>query len=90
MGLGIDPKNDYAFKCVFGSEHHTRILVHLLNAVLDPLTAAGLGKLARGGKDCLKARLGKETSANVKKMIEKAIRLIDEAAAGPVLGEATR
>ncbi len=20
MGLGIDPKNDYAFKCVFGSE----------------------------------------------------------------------
>ena len=36
MGLGIDPKNDYAFKCVFGSEHHTRILVHLLNAVLDP------------------------------------------------------
>ncbi|MDZ7618256.1 MAG: Rpn family recombination-promoting nuclease/putative transposase [Patescibacteria group bacterium] len=36
MELGIDPKNDYAFKCLFGSEHHTRILVHLLNAVLDP------------------------------------------------------
>ncbi len=36
MSLGIDPKNDYAFKCVFGSEHHTRILVHLLNAVLKP------------------------------------------------------
>ena len=36
MALGIDPKNDYAFKCVFGSEQHTRILVHLLNAVLDP------------------------------------------------------
>ncbi|MDZ7617191.1 MAG: PD-(D/E)XK nuclease family transposase, partial [Patescibacteria group bacterium] len=36
MELGIDPKNDYAFKCLFGSEHHTRILVHLLNAVLAP------------------------------------------------------
>ena len=34
--LGVDPKNDYAFKCVFGSELHTRVLVHLLNAVLDP------------------------------------------------------
>ena len=36
MGLGIDPKNDYAFKCLFGSERHTSILIHLLNAVLRP------------------------------------------------------
>jgi predicted transposase/invertase (TIGR01784 family) len=36
MILGIDPKNDYAFKCVFGSERHTRILIHMLNAVLQP------------------------------------------------------
>lgn len=35
MILGIDPKNDYAFKRVFGSEQHTNILIHLLNAVLD-------------------------------------------------------
>ena len=34
--LGIDPKNDYAFKRVFGSEAHTRVLVHVLNAVLEP------------------------------------------------------
>ena len=34
--LGIDPKNDYAFKCVFGSERHTRVLIHMLNAVLRP------------------------------------------------------
>ena len=34
--LGIDPKNDFAFKRVFGSEHHPRVLIHLLNAVLDP------------------------------------------------------
>ena len=34
--LGIDPKNDYAFKRVFGSEQHTRVLVHVLNAVLEP------------------------------------------------------
>lgn len=52
--------------------------------------AAGLGKLSQGGKDCLKKRLGKESSANVKKMIEKALRLLDEAASGPVLGEATK
>jgi len=36
MALDIDPKNDYAFKCVFGSEQHTRVLIHMLNAVLDP------------------------------------------------------
>ncbi len=40
MALGIDPKNDYAFKCVFGSEKHTRVLVHLLNAVLKPSAGA--------------------------------------------------
>ena len=38
MQLGIDPKNDYAFKCVFGDEHHTRVLIHVLNAVLRPPT----------------------------------------------------
>ncbi len=36
MILGIDPKNDYAFKCVFGSQRHTRVLIHMLNAVLKP------------------------------------------------------
>ena len=52
--------------------------------------AAGLGKLAQGGKDCLAKRLSKESSSNVKKMIEKALRLLDEAESGPVLGDATR
>jgi predicted transposase/invertase (TIGR01784 family) len=33
---GIDPKVDYAFKKVFGSEANTPILVHFLNAVLRP------------------------------------------------------
>jgi predicted transposase/invertase (TIGR01784 family) len=36
MVLGIDPKNDYAFKCVFGSQRHARVLIHMLNAVLKP------------------------------------------------------
>jgi len=36
MILGIDPKNDYAFKCVFGSERHASVLIHMLNAVLKP------------------------------------------------------
>jgi len=31
-----DPKNDYAFKAVFGSQQHVRVLIHLLNAVLAP------------------------------------------------------
>lgn len=37
MVLGVDPKNDFAFKCVFGSERHTGILVDVLNSVLRPL-----------------------------------------------------
>ena len=34
MGSGIDPKVDYAFKRVFGSEDSRAVLRHLLNAVL--------------------------------------------------------
>lgn len=36
MITGIDPKVDYAFKKIFGSEANAAILVDLLNAVLDP------------------------------------------------------
>jgi predicted transposase/invertase (TIGR01784 family) len=36
MILDIDPKNDFAFNCVFGSEHHKRVLIHMLNAVMKP------------------------------------------------------
>ncbi len=31
----VDPKNDVAFKKIFGSEHKTEILISFLNAVLD-------------------------------------------------------
>jgi predicted transposase/invertase (TIGR01784 family) len=36
MLVNVDPKNDYAFKAVFGSSNHTRVLIHLLNAILGP------------------------------------------------------
>lgn len=36
MALGIDPKVDYAFKRVFGDQRNAHLLVHLLNAILDP------------------------------------------------------
>jgi hypothetical protein len=52
--------------------------------------AAGLAKLALGGKECLDKRLAKENSSNVRKMIEKALRLIDEAGTGPTLGKSTK
>ena len=35
MGTGIDPKVDYAFKRVFGSEENRNVLLHLLNALLE-------------------------------------------------------
>lgn len=34
MGTGIDPKVDYAFKRVFGSEENRNVLLHLLNSLL--------------------------------------------------------
>jgi hypothetical protein len=52
--------------------------------------AAALGKLKKGGGDCLKKRLDKESNRNVKKMLSKAIRLIEEAASGPALSKSTR
>jgi predicted transposase/invertase (TIGR01784 family) len=36
MLVNVDPRNDYAFKVVFGSQRHERVLVHLLNAILVP------------------------------------------------------
>ena len=30
----LDPKNDFAFKQVFGTEKHKAILIHFLNDVL--------------------------------------------------------
>ena len=36
MVPGIDPKIDYAFKRLFGSEANRPLLIHLLNAVLQP------------------------------------------------------
>jgi hypothetical protein len=53
-------------------------------------SAAALGKLALGGKSCLKTRLGKEGKSNVKKMIKKSIRKIDNALNGPKLNKSTR
>ena len=50
--------------------------------------AAALGRLAKGGKACLERRKNKESSANVKKMISKALRLLAEARGGPSLGSA--
>ena len=47
MILGVDPKVDYAFKKVFGSESHVWVLIDLLNAVLgstipEPITEVEL------------------------------------------------
>jgi predicted transposase/invertase (TIGR01784 family) len=36
MIVGINPKIDYAFKHVFGREHNQSLLIHLLDAVLQP------------------------------------------------------
>jgi predicted transposase/invertase (TIGR01784 family) len=36
MALGIDPKIDYAFKRLFGTEQNGALLIHLINAVLRP------------------------------------------------------
>lgn len=52
--------------------------------------AAALGKLQRGGLDCLRARLDKESDENVRKMIKKAILLIEQAAAGPAITASTK
>jgi len=36
MRTGINPKVDCVFKAIFGSEENKDVLIHLLNAVLDP------------------------------------------------------
>lgn len=46
------------------------------NTTVRAAAAAGIGKLALGGADCLKARLEYETSASVKSVIEKALEKV--------------
>ncbi len=58
------------------------------NETVRAAVAAGLGRLAKGGKDCLERRKSKEKSRNVLKMIDKALTLIADAAGGPSLGSA--
>lgn len=53
-------------------------------------SAAALGRLKKGGVDCLKKRQNREKSRNVKKMLANAIRFIEEAAAGPAIGRKSR
>jgi len=36
MAINVDPKVDYAFKWLFGREKNTRLLIHLLHAILNP------------------------------------------------------
>jgi HEAT repeat protein len=60
------------------------------NDTVRAAAAGGLGKLQKGGLDCLKKRLDKEKVDNVQKMLKKAIRLIEEGAAGPAITDATR
>ena len=55
------------------------------NSTVRAAAAAALGKLAKGGSNCLKKRLAKEKKTNVRKMIKKAIRLVAEGATGPSL-----
>lgn len=52
--------------------------------------AAALGKLRRGGKACLEKRLAVEKDGNVQRMLEKAIRLVAEAEAGPAITASTK
>jgi hypothetical protein len=34
LGKFLDPKNDVAFKRIFGTEKHKNILIHFLNDIL--------------------------------------------------------
>ena len=45
MVPGIDPKIDYVFKRLFGSEPNLPLPIHLLNAVLEPPPAARVAAL---------------------------------------------
>lgn len=61
------------------------------NATVRAAAAAALGKLLRGGQDCLTARLEKEASASVKNAIRKALaRLESGGEAEPALTASTR
>jgi hypothetical protein len=55
-------------------------------------SAAALGRLARGGKDCLQSRRGEETNASVKTVIDKALSEISSGggAKGPEVTANTR
>jgi hypothetical protein len=61
MRVGIDPKNDYAFKRLFGHEYKLPLLFSLLEAVLQPPPGRRLAQLDLlnpfNGKEALDAKV---------------------------------
>jgi hypothetical protein len=53
-------------------------------------SAAALGKLKLGGLSCLKKRFKEEKSRNVKKMIRKSIKLINNKKSGPSISSSSK
>lgn len=58
------------------------------NTTVRAASAAGLGKLKKGGVDCLERRLDSESSDSVKSVIKKAIARI-KGASGPAITDST-
>jgi len=78
-----------------GSSKSKRAVKPLCNGLEDSSTtvraasAAALGKLKLGGKECLEKRLDDETSSTVKSSIKKALKQI-EAGSAPALTSSTK
>lgn len=62
------------------------------NTSVRAAAAAALGKLKKGGIDCLNARLKKESSSSVKSVIKKSLKKIKKALdkSGPSIGSGTK
>jgi len=60
------------------------------NTTVRIAAAAALGKLKKGGKDCLEKRLEDENSGAVKKSIKKALTQIGSGGAGPAITSSTK
>jgi hypothetical protein len=76
-----------------GSERAVKPLCQGLKDSNDSVraaVAAAFGKLLKGGADCLKKQLKEEKTDNVRKMLEKSLKLVEEAASGPQLSASTK
>lgn len=100
LGTKLEKSADFRIRTqaalALGASRDARAISYLCRGLNDgsksvrSASAAGLGKLRKGGAQCLAKRLDSETEESVKEVIRKALQLVGPPKAPPAITAATK